>query len=291
MNISRHLPLCLATLIAIGSLGFSWYEYRELADLRALGLTEDERARLQRVAWDAEKRAQAAEARLAAVRDARTAAVGGEDPSRPSATQALGDYASDLIAKLDDPEIRRLRDLQQLANINRRNAEFYKSAKLTPAQLAQFQQLLLEKQNSAADVLIAATQQGINPMENPDEIAQMVKNAQAEVDAKIQTDLGPDVYNQFQNFQQSQNQRGTVNLLQQDLSFTDSPLTDTQKTQMTQVIAQSNPGGGSTVNDTTLSLAQGVLSAPQLQALQNLQQQQQAAVQLQKLMKQGSAPK
>ena len=140
-------------------------------------------------------------------------------------------------------------------------------------------------------MLIAATQQGINPMENPDEIAQMVKNAQAEVDAKIQTDLGPDVYNQFQNFQQSQNQRGTVNLLQQDLSFTDSPLTDTQKTQMTQVIAQSNPGGGSTVNDTTLSLAQGVLSAPQLQALQNLQQQQQAAVQLQKLMKQGSAPK
>jgi hypothetical protein len=119
----------------------------------------------------------------------------------------------------------------------------------------------------------------------------MVKNAQAEVDAKIQTDLGPDVYNQFQNFQQSQNQRGTVNLLQQDLSFTDSPLTDSQKTQMVQVIAQSNPSGGSTVNDTTLSLAQGVLSAPQLQALQNLQQQQQAAVQLQKLMKQGGAPK
>jgi len=291
MNISRHLPLCVVTLVAVGALGSSWYEYRALADLRSLGLTVDERSRLQKVAWDAEKRAQAAEARLAAVRDARSASAGGEDATaKSSATQALGDYASNFIAKLDDPEIRRLMNIQQLANINRRNADFYKTAKLTPTQLAEFQQLLLERQNTATDVLIAATQQGINPMQDPDEFNQMVKSAQAEVDAKIQTALGPDEYNQFQTFQQSQNQRGTVNQLQQDLSYTDAPLSDAQKTQMTQVIAQSNPEGGSAVNDTTVNLAQGVLSAPQIQALQNLQQQQQAGAKLRQLMKQSGIP-
>jgi len=291
MNISRHLPLCIVSLIAIGALGLAWQEHRALADLRSLGLTADERSRMQKIAWDAEKRAQAAEARLAAVRDARGATVSGEDTNRSSATQALGDYASDMIAKLDDPEIRRLMDLQQLANINRRNAAFYKSAKLSPTQLAQFQQLLLERQNAATDVLIAATQQGINPMQNPDEFGQMVKSAQAEVDAKIQTTLGPDEYGQFQNFQQSQDQRGTVNQLQQDLSYTDTPLSDAQKDQMVQVVAQSNPTGGGTVNDTTINLAQGVLSGPQLQALQNLQQLQQGKVQLQQLMKQNAGAK
>jgi hypothetical protein len=258
--------------------------------LRALGLTQEERSRLQKVAWDAAKRAQAAEARLAAARDARSATSAGEEPGKPSATQALGDYATDMIAKLDDPEIRRLRDEQQLAAINRRNAGFYKSAKLSPAQLAQFQQLLLERQNTATDVLIAATQQGINPMENPAEFNQMVKSAEAEVDAKIQTDLGPDTYNQFQAFQQAQGQRGVVTQLQQDLSYTETPLTDAQQTQMAQVMAQTNPGGGTKVTDATVNLAQGVLSAPQLQALQNLQKLQQGAATLRNLMRQAAKP-
>src|SRR5208283_435844 len=115
------------------------------------------------------------------------------------------------------------------------------NVKLTPAQLAQFQQLLLERQNVANDVLLSATQQGINPMDDPEEFRQMVKQAQAEVDTQIQAALGPDTYAQFQSFQQSQGQRTVATQLQQDLSYTSTPLTDAQRDQVSQVIAQSNP--------------------------------------------------
>ena len=123
-------------------------------------------------------------------------------------------------------------------------------------------------------------------MENPGEFAQMVKDAQAEVDAKIQSTLGPDNYNQYQAFQQSQDQRNVVGQLQTDLSYTGAPLTDSQQAQMTQILAQTNPGGGTKVSDATINLAQGVLSGPQVQALQNLQKLQQGAAQLRQLMRQ-----
>jgi len=114
----------------------------------------------------------------------------------------------------------------------------------------------------------------------------MVQSAQAEVDAQIKAALGPDTFAQFQTFQQTQNQLGTVNQLSQDLSTTGTPLSDSQKQQMTQVMAQANPEGGSAVNDKAVQLAQGVLSAPQLQALQSLQQLQQVSSQLQSLINQ-----
>jgi hypothetical protein len=71
----------------------------------------------------------------------------------------------------------------------------------------------------------------------------MVQDSQNEIDQKIQATLGPADFSQFQTFQQTQNQRGTVNQLQQNLSFTDTPLTDDQKAQMTQIMAQSAPAG------------------------------------------------
>ena len=46
----------------------------------------------------------------------------------------------------------------------------------------------------------------------------------------------------------------------------------------------------STVTDATIAAAQGVLSPPQVQALQEIQQQQQAGVELQRLMRQGNGP-
>ena len=227
-----------------------------------------------------------------AARSAREAGVGiASGAERTGAeNRTLGDAAADFLAKMEDPEIRRLRDIQRLAAINRQNGAFYASAKLSPEQLSQFRHLLLERQNAANDVLLAATQQGINPMQDPAEFRQMVQNAQAEVDAQIKAALGPDTYAQFQTFQQTQNQRGTVNQLSQDLSYTETPLSQAQTDQMTQVIAQANPEGGTAVNDKAIQLAQGVLSGPQLQALQNLQQLQKVNSQLQSLMNQNRSP-
>jgi chorismate mutase len=274
--------LALLLLLAGASSVVAWREYLELIALRAAAPDPDERVRLQKAAWDAQKRANQLAAELAAARATSGTPAGGSEDQ----TRTLGEYASQMIARIDDPEVRRLMEIVQKGQIDRRFASLFRTLKLTPDQLAQFQHLLVERQETGTDVLIAASQQGINPMQDPQQFRQMVQQAQNDIDDKIKTTLGADDYAQFQNFQQTQSQRGTADQLQQDLSYTDTPLTDTQKDQLTQIIAQSAPagGGGGAINDTTVSLAQGILSAPQLQALQNLRQVQQANGQLQQLI-------
>lgn len=283
----------LLALAAVGAGTLAFQEHLELITLRAAAPDPEERARLQKAAWDAQKRANLLQAQMAANRAMPGAPGGG--PGSGEQNRALGEYASDLIARIDDPEARRLMDIVQRGQIVQRFAGLFKELKLPPEKLAELQSLLVDRQNAATDVLIAASQQGINPMQDPAQFRQMVQDAQNQIDEKIQSSLGADDYAQFQTFQQTQSQRGTVNQLQQNLSFTDTPLTDAQKTQMVQIIAQSAPAGqsgGGAITDVTVSQAQGVLSAPQLQALQNMQQLQQANAQLQTLMSRapGSAP-
>ena len=47
-------------------------------------------------------------------------------------------------------------------------------------------------------------------------------------------------------------------------------------------------GGGAPITNQAITLAQGILSAPQIQALQQLQQQQQVRQQMQQLMRAGA---
>jgi len=108
--------------------------------------------------------------------------------------------AASWLSRMDDPEVQRLTALQQKAQVNRRYAALFKSLKLTPEQLAQFKNLLVEKQTANTDALIAASQQGINPLQNPEEFRQLVASAQAEIDTKIKTTLGDDGYEQFQSY-------------------------------------------------------------------------------------------
>ena len=181
---------------------------------------------------------------------------------------------------------------------------FSHSLNLPPAQLEHLKDLLLEKQNVPMDVVMAASQEGINPMENPDEFRKMVEASQAEADAKIQADLGEANYARFEADQKTQAQRGVVNQLQSNLSYSDAPLTGPQADQMVQILSQTaaapsggagngGPGGGPAITDATIEQAQTVLAPPQLEALRAIQQQQQANARLQKLMLQargGAAP-
>jgi len=303
MKSLKNYLLAFLAVVAIGGSVLAWQEYQELIALRAQAMGADERARLQKAAWDAEKRAKQLQAQLLAQRG-QPAGDGTDGAPADAQNRTLGNFAADWMARMDDPEIRRLMAIQQKAQISRQFAPLMKKLNLTPDQLSQFQSLMLEKRNVQLDVLSAASQQGINPMQNPDEFKKMIESAQSDLDQKIQTTLGDDNYAQFQNFQQTQGQRGVVNQLNQDLSYTDSPLTTAQRDQMVQIMAQTAPpktpanaaapntpppGGGNLVTDQTIALAQNVLSASQLQALQGIQQQQQANAQLQKLMMQSRA--
>ena len=286
-SMTRILAGVLAAF-ALGALLLEWHERQVIQDLRANGVTFEERASLQKAAWDNAKKVHELEAQLSSRAAASAgAALAGASDRVSSDNRTLGDAAAEWLNRLDDPEIRRLMDLQRTANIKRQYSGFFKSAHLTPDQIAQFTQLMIERQNAANDVLVAATQQGINPMQDPEEFRQMVSSAQIEVDSQIQSAFGADTYAQFQSFQQAQGQRGVVNQLAQDLSLTDAPLTDAQRDQVTQIVAQTNEKGGSSITADTLARAQAVLAPAQMQALQNLQQLQQSNRQLQQLISQG----
>lgn len=286
-SITRILAGALAGF-ALGASLLEWHEHQVVQNLGASGVTPEERASLQKAAWDNAKKVHELEAQLSSRAAASAgAALAGASDKVSSDNRTLGDAAAEWLNRLDDPEIRRLMDLQRTANIKRQYSGFFKSAHLTPDQIAQFTQLMIERQNAANDVLVAATQQGINPMQDPEEFRQMVRSAQSEVDNQIQSALGADTYAQFQSFQQAQGQRGVVNQLAQDLSLTDAPLTDAQRDQVTQIVAQTNEKGGSSITADTLAKAQAVLVPTQMQALQNLQQLQQSNRQLQQLISQG----
>ena len=279
---TSSLLIAALTLVAAATSGLAYYEFKRLQAIRPDALAPAERARLQQAAWDAQKRIHQLESQLAAVSamgaTATAAKTGGDHGG------AMGQLAADYLARLDDPEVRRIMDLQRLAAINRQYAQFFHDAHLSPEQIRQFQQLMLERQRAETDVLMAATQQGVNPMSDPQAFRDLVKNAQAEVDQQLSAALGADQYAQMKSYQQGQAQRAVVNQLSQDLSYSDTPLTDAQRQQLVSAVASTNPTGGSSVNAKTLAAAQGFLAPAQLQALQNLQQLQQANAQLGQMM-------
>jgi hypothetical protein len=141
---------------------------------------------------------------------------------------------------------------------------------------------------------------------------QAVSDAQAAVDAQIQSALGDAGFAQYQQYVQTLPDRNTVNQLQQSLSYTSTPLTEDQANQMIQLLANTavqrsgngtagTAGGGlgaifgggnqtAPISDETITQSSGILSGPQEQALQQLQSQQQAQRQIQQAMRGAGGP-
>lgn len=274
-----YVSIVLA-VVAVGASALAFSEYRQLQQMRSDGLTVEEQNHLQKVAMDAAKEVHRLQVQLTADQ-----ALHPDDPKSDTDNKSgISDATRDYLAKLDDPEVRHLMDLQRLAGINRAYGEFLQNAHLSPEQVQKFQQLMLDRQRAETDVLAAAADQGINPSTNPTEFRQMVRAAQSDIDKQIQQTLGPDGYQQFTQFQQQTNQRGVVNQLAADLSYTDAPLSDQQKTAVLAIVQSTNRPGGNAITTKTLNQAQGVLSAQQFQALQNIQQLQTVNTQLARLM-------
>jgi hypothetical protein len=164
------------------------------------------------------------------------------------------------------------------------------------------------------DVMQAAREQGMSPRTDPTGFQTLVNQAISQVDQNIQQALGDAGFQQYQQYQQTLPERNTVNSLQQQLSYTQTPLTDDEANQMIGLLSQNQPqragngtagtdnggdagpgpmalmngGGTAKVTDDAIAQAQGILSAPQVAALQQIQQQQQAQQQMQQLMRAAS---
>jgi hypothetical protein len=293
----------------------SWQQYRELINLRAL-LVDGDNATLKKQLADAGKTIKSLEERLLAARGRRGGGGAGEDVvSEGDAAAAApgwrGGRFGGFAAVAGNPEFQKLLAIQMRGRIDQTYGPLFKSLNLTPDQLNQLQGLLADKQQALLDVMQAAREQGINPRTDPDGFKALMNQAVTQADSSIQQALGDASFAQYQQYQQTLPERNTVNSLQQSLSYTQTPLTEDESNQMIGLLQQTQPqragsgtagtnnggdagpgimslingGGTAKVTDAALAQAQGVLSAPQISALQQIQQQQQAQQQIQQMMR------
>lgn len=314
MRTLRSLLVLVFALLAATSVFYAYQQQKTLKTARdTAAALEKERNELRKKLWDLEKRRGELEAQAKNRRGGPEGEAG--EPASPEAAAfdaamrfggpGEGGPFGRFMAMMDDPEVQRLVATQQRGALDSRYAALFKSLNLTPAQLEQFKNLLVEKRTAVADVMAAARSQGLNGRENRDEIRALMQNAQSEVDASIRATLGETAYQQYQNFEKTQPERNVVSQLQQKLSYSGTPLTDTQSEQLVQVLAattdQKTPNaggvrtaagrigfggvGGAQITDQAVTQASTVLDTAQVQALQQLQQEQQAQAQLAKLLR------
>lgn len=310
--------VALLVLLAVAG-ALAWHQYKELIGLRAQ-LADGDNATLKRQLADAHKTIKSLQDQLAAMRGRRSgggevAGEGGPEGDSPGAGAARrgpgGRFAA-FEALAGNPEFQKLMAIQMKGRVSQTYGPLFKSLNLSPDQLAQFQSLLADKQQALVDVMQAAREQGINPREDPNGFKTLVNQAISQSDQAIQQALGDAAYQQYQQYQQTLPERNVVNSLQQQLSYTQTPLTDDQANAMVSLLQSNQPqragsgtsgtanggdagpgpmalmngGGNAKVTNDAIAQASGVLSAPQVAVLQQIQQQQQAQQQIQQMMRQ-----
>lgn len=335
----NRLPLLVLAVLVLGSAGFGLLQLSEVKKLTARATAWDsEREALQKRIWDLQKR----NGELERLRPATTVAgvavpsldgpARGIELSRPDNADASDarfrgrNESGRFGAMMSSPEVIKLMAVQQKAALDSRYSSLFKQLQLSPADLEKFKDLLVEKQASVMDVMAAARSEGLSGRDSRDEIRQLVQDARTEVDNNIRATLGDAAFAQYQNYEATQPQRNVVSQLEQRLSYSATPLNDTQSQQLVQILANTartpgnngqrnaanagmaptigagGPGavsfsGNVPITTAAINQAQGILNAQQLSALQSLQQEQQAAALLRQQMRtnfpnqnSGSAP-
>jgi hypothetical protein len=317
VKLPKNVLIALLAAVALAMAALSWSQYRELVNLRAQ-LADGDSATLKKELADARKTIKSLEERLLAMRGRRGGGAGGDEAAdgegggdNAGAAGRRGGRFGAFAAMAANPEFQKLLAIQMKGRIQQTYGALFKSLNLSPDQLAQFQGLLADKQQALMDVMQAAREQGINPRTDPDGFKTLANQAIAQTDASIQQALGDAGFAQYQQYQQTLPERNTVSSLQQALSYSQTPLTDDEANSMIALLQQNQPqragngtsgtnnggdggpgimslingGGTAKVTDDALTQAQGVLTAPQMSALQQIQAQQQAQQQMQQMMR------
>lgn len=281
----------------------AWRQYNELVELRAAALEPAKMAPAPAPVVAAKSIAQPSED---IAKSSENDAPRPEAPEREGAglRQRLERGPNNFAAMMERPEVQRLLALQRKAELDGRYSALFRQLNLRPEQLDAFKNLLVDKSNALTDVRAAAREQGVNPRNDPEAYRKLVSDAQAQIDESIRAQLGEAGFAQYKSFEETQPQRAVVSQLEQRLSYSSTPLTPAQSAQLVQLLASSSPApatpqaairgllGGQengrsrvAVTDTTITQAMGVLAAPQIDALKQIQQEQQVQAQLNAAMR------
>jgi hypothetical protein len=191
-----------------------------------------------------------------------------------------------------DPEYAQAFQKQQRARLDGPYADLFAQLNLPPETLNRLQDLMVEKQNAARDVFMAAREEGFSGREDREQLREILELTQSEIDAQIKETIGEQNYALLEAYQETGPQRAVVDRLETRLSYSSTPLNAMQAEALTAIIADtttvdpSRGGQGSdfgvargtvTLSDDTMARAQSVLSPDQLQAFVALQEEQAAA--------------
>lgn len=329
MKITKNRLIALLALVAVTAAGIAWQQFWKAARLQAAASGYEDNADLQRRLAAAEKHARELADQIETQRTAATeaatdgtAGTGGRGPGQNGGRGGRGgrgDFAA-MNAIRVRPEAQRLRVLQQKAALDSRFAPLFKALNVSPQKLDQLKTLLAERESTMQDTMMAARDQGIDPRTDPEGFRKLVTAAQSETNTQLKSLLGDEGFAQYEQYAQTQPQRATVDQLRQSLSYTSEPLTDTQASQLVQILAangsapqngsvpndtspmppsdgggRGGPGGGfgvgggggpgATITTAAVAQSQTVLSTTQVQALAQLQALQQAQQDVQQLMR------
>ncbi len=288
---SKNIIIAILAISTIGCGVFGWQQYQRANSLGS------EIAKLTKAAKASSERNQR--------RNSGEPAQPAPDMPPPAA-QGPGrgnwqDRGASMRALLESPEAAKLMASQQRGMLDARYAGLFKALNLSPSQLAQLKDLLVEKQNAARDVMSVAREQGLDFRTNRDEIRQLVRQAGADIDASITDIIGQDKFAQYQAYEQTQPQRAIATQLEQRLSYTGEPLTEAQSTQLIALLAENSAsssgrgnrpssrtfGGASPgveISNQVIASAQSFLNASQIDALRQMQSEQNDQRQLQQLL-------
>lgn len=184
-----------------------------------------------------------------------------------------GNWTARMNELMQDPDFVAAWQIQQRSRLDGRYADLFKQLNLAPAQLARLQDLLTERQNVWRDVMVSARESGLDPRENRDQLREMASQLQSEVDATIKSELGDSIYSAYQQYDSTQSQRGVVSQLNRKLSYSGTQLGEAQSQQLVNIIASN----GGQLNQQTINLSRGLLTADQVAALEQIYSEQSAA--------------
>lgn len=214
-------------------------------------------------------------------------------PSAPRTTPPAANVSEAFGLAMDDPAFRALLAVAQKSRLSIFYSPLFAALNLPPDRLDQFEELLVDKQQSVGDANRAAQRTGVKQ----DAAYAGIPGAQRDIDADIQNLLGAEGYARYQNYEATRGQRILVDQLQQSLSYTAAPLTDEQAGDLVQALfkngtATNRPpstaglgaqvGAGirqrdlsAPISEKAVRAAEKLLSPDQLNVLRQLQAQQQ----------------
>ena len=274
----KNLPIILVAMLVLAGGITIWTQDRQIQGLRDTVGSAGDRATLQHRVDDLTKQLKAAQDQLATARALATKKAAGN----PGQTADAKGAPLNIAGLLNNEAMQKMMAFSIRASFDSTHGPLFKSLHLSAAQVDQLKDLMVQRQQARQDATLAAAQQGMTMRNDPQGLQQAVTAAQDSVDEQIKTELGEAGFAQYQQFEQTLPQRNMANRVQMSLSYTATPLSDDQASQLTQLLVQNAQGASpNLVTDQAIAAAQAILSPPQLQALQQLQRQQQAQAQFQ----------